>query len=56
MRPQDVIFEYDGKKVNDFEVLTAMISEDQSGDTVTIKIVRGEEEKEIRVTLGECEE
>jgi C-terminal processing protease CtpA/Prc len=56
LRPQDVICEYDGKKVNDFEVLTAMISEDQSGDTVTIKILRGDEEKEIRVTLGECEE
>ena len=54
--PQDVIYEYDGQKVTEFEVLTALISEDQSGDTVTIKILRGDEKKELRVTLGECDE
>ena len=56
LRPQDVIYEYDGQKVNEFEVLTALISEDRSGDTVTIKILRGNEKKELRVTLGECDE
>jgi hypothetical protein len=56
LRQGDVIYEYDGQAVKEFEVLTALISEDQSGDKVTIKFLRGAQENEIRVTLGEWEE
>ena len=51
----DVIVEYDGKKVADYKSLTALISGNVAGDTVTVKVVRGGQTVSRRVTLGEWE-
>jgi S1-C subfamily serine protease len=52
---KDVIYEYGGKPVSDFEQLTAMIAENRAGDTVTVKVLRQGEKLEKRVTLGQWE-
>ena len=51
----DVIYEYEGQKVTDFEMLTALISKNKAGETVTIKLLRGDERLVKKVTLGEWE-
>ncbi|MCY2991912.1 MAG: PDZ domain-containing protein [Planctomycetota bacterium] len=51
----DVLYEYEGQKVNDFEMLTALISKNKAGDTVTLKLIRGDERLVKKVTLGEWE-
>jgi len=53
LRVSDVIYEYEGKKVTDFESLTTMISENAPGDTVTIKIIRGNEKLAKKIALGD---
>lgn len=53
LKVSDVIHEYEGKKVTDFKTLTTMISENAPGDTVTIKIIRGNEKLTKRITLGD---
>jgi hypothetical protein len=52
---KDVICEYEGKPVNDFEQLTAMIAENRAGDKVTVKVLRNGEKLEKQITLGEWE-
>jgi hypothetical protein len=52
---KDVIYEYEGKPVTDFEQLTAMIAENRAGDTVTVKILRQGQKLEKRITLGQWE-
>ena len=51
----DVLYEYEGQKVSDFEMLTALIAKNKAGDTVTIKLLRGDERLVKKVTLGEWE-
>ena len=51
----DVLYEYEGQKVSDFEMLTALISKNKAGDTVTLKLIRGDERLVKKVTLGEWE-
>ena len=51
----DVILEYEGKKVADYKSLTALISANVAGDTVTVKVVRDGQTLSKRVTLGEWE-
>lgn len=53
--PNDILYEYEGQKVNDFEVLTALIAKNKAGDTITLKIIRGDERLAKKVTLGEWE-
>jgi len=53
LRVRDVIYEYEGKKVTDFKILTARISDNKPGDKVTIKIIRGNEKLAKTITLGE---
>jgi len=49
----DVIYEYEGKRVGNFERLTALIAENRPGDTVTMKIMRNDQKLTKEVTLGE---
>jgi hypothetical protein len=51
----DVLYEYEGQKVNDFDMLTALIAKNKAGETVTIKLLRGDERVVKKVTLGEWE-
>ena len=51
----DVLLEYDGKKVADYKTLTALIAGNVAGDTVTVKFARDGQTFSKRVTLGEWE-
>ena len=53
IRQGDILVKYDGKQVVDFENLTKVISENAGGDTVTMEILRGEEQLVKEVALGE---
>lgn len=48
----DIILEVDGKKINERNQLTDLISGYKPGDEVSLKIYHKGEEKEIKVTLG----
>ncbi|GIW95869.1 MAG: hypothetical protein KatS3mg110_3910 [Pirellulaceae bacterium] len=41
LQPGDIIIRYAGKRVGDFEALTALISQNRPGDEVEIQFVRG---------------
>ena len=51
----DRILEYEGTSVEDFQQLTALIAEHKPGETVSLKIVRGGEQRIKKVTLGDWE-
>lgn len=51
----DVVSEYQGEKVADYQALTAGIAGNAAGDTVTIKVIRDGQTLSKRVTLGEWE-
>jgi hypothetical protein len=55
LQTNDLIYEYEGTKVTDFEQLTALIANNEAGDTVTIKIKRRGRELAKQITLGEWE-
>ncbi|MCA9270015.1 MAG: PDZ domain-containing protein [Planctomycetales bacterium] len=56
IRPGDVVFEYAGKPVEDFQSLTKLIGENVAGDKVAIKVRRGGADLPvIELTLGEWE-
>jgi serine protease Do len=48
----DVVLSLNDDAVNDFASLTAMVREMQPGDNVRLKIKRGDETKEIQLTIG----
>lgn len=50
---RDVITEVDGKVVTDAKTVVDAVQAHKVGDTITLKIQRGTETKEIKVTLGE---
>lgn len=52
---EDVIYEYEGKKVGNFESLTALIAKSCAGDKVTMKILRKDQKLTKELTLGEWE-
>ncbi len=52
LKANDVILEVGGKKIPDAETLVRIIKKHRPGETVTILLRRGEEEKEIRATLA----
>jgi serine protease Do len=52
LRLNDVIIQVDGKDMNELEDLLKIIGEHKVGDTLKVKIMRGEEEKTVEVTLG----
>jgi S1-C subfamily serine protease len=40
LKPEDVIVEFDGKKVDDFETFSDLLQAKKAGDEVTIKVMR----------------
>lgn len=48
----DVITAIDGRKLPDFDRLTAHIAQHEPGDRITIEVLRGEEKRTLEVTLG----
>ena len=51
----DIITEFEGEKVTSASDLTLDVRKKNPGDTATIKLYRGNEEKTLQVTLGEGE-
>ena len=47
----DIIIEFDGEKISSMEKLSSKIREHKPNDIVSIKIIRGRENKEIKVKL-----
>jgi serine protease Do len=52
LRLNDIILQVDGKDMNELEDLLSVINRHKVGDTLKVKILRGEEEREVKVTLG----
>ena len=52
LRIGDIILTVDGKDMNEQEDLIKTIAEHKVGDTLSVKIMRGEEEKTLEITLG----
>ena len=52
----DIVVEFDGEEVIDKELLAKMIRMRKPGETVTIKIERNGESKDVKVKLGELTE
>ncbi len=53
LEPEDVILSIDGKEVESFSELTQHIAEKSGGDTVQLKLQRGEQKLDKEVKLGE---
>lgn len=53
LRQGDIILEFDGKRITKDNTLARLISQKRVGDKVAIKVLRGEEELMIEVTLAE---
>ncbi|MBI2123922.1 MAG: trypsin-like peptidase domain-containing protein [Candidatus Wildermuthbacteria bacterium] len=56
MREGDIILEFNGERVSPDNSLAKLIQKYNPKDTVVVKILRGEEEKILQVTLGERSE
>jgi len=52
MKPKDVIVEFDGRKLSTFDDLKESIMKRTPGDSVKVKVLRGEEQIEFDCTLG----
>ena len=52
----DIILEFNGERVTPDNSLAKLIQKYNPKDTVVVKILRGEEEKILQVTLGERSE
>ncbi len=53
MKPEDVVVEFDGKKISDVQDLRLAVANTQPGSKVKVKVVRFGEEKALDVTIGE---
>ena len=53
IRVGDIITEYAGKEVPDFQTLTSLIGENVAGDKVALTLQRGGESLKKELTLGE---
>jgi S1-C subfamily serine protease len=53
LQAEDIILEVNGDKVGDASSLGSLIQKYAVNDTITLKILRGKETKEIKVTLEE---
>src|SRR5579862_5723288 len=53
IKPGDIIFEYNGKKVIDFEGLSKITRSLKPGTEVTMKVKRGDKTVELKATLTE---
>ncbi|MCA8918861.1 MAG: trypsin-like peptidase domain-containing protein [Planctomycetes bacterium] len=52
LRVNDIILQVEGEDMNELEDLLKVIGESKVGDTLEVKMLRGEEEKTVKVTLG----
>jgi S1-C subfamily serine protease len=52
LKPGDVIAEFDGQPVPDWTVLQSQIKSARPGQTVKLKVYRGQEELNVQATLG----
>lgn len=53
LKPEDVIIKVNDKAISNFDDLTAVFQTLFAGDTVTVRVKRGEEEKELKLILAE---
>lgn len=53
LRAGDILFEFDGKPVQNLYDFTYLLRGKKPGDEVTVKVYRGEEVLQVRVLLGE---
>jgi len=56
LRNGDIILEFNGEKINKENTLAKVILKYKPGDKVNLKILRGDQEKNIEVILGERDE
>jgi len=56
LKEGDIILEFNGEKITTDNSLAKIIGEYSPGDKVTLKILRGGQEKNIEATLGEMKE
>jgi serine protease Do len=52
MQGGDVIIEFEGSPVKNFSDLSAAVEKTEPGDEVTLKVKRGEETVELKMTIG----
>jgi hypothetical protein len=52
LKPGDVIASIDGKKLPDFDRLTAQIAQHQPGDKINVEVVRNDKPDTMQVVLG----
>jgi hypothetical protein len=55
LQPGDIVVRYDGKKVEDFDGLTALIAQHAPGEASEMEVLRGPNVIKRKVTLGEWE-
>lgn len=53
LKAGDLIVEFDGKNISTMDELNGYKNEHKIGDEVSIKVLRGKEELELKLTLGE---
>jgi serine protease Do len=51
LRPTDIIFEIDGQKINQISEILQMLKNKKNGDTITCKVMRAGQVKEIKIKL-----
>lgn len=56
LEENDIILEIDGQKVDINNSLVRLMSKYEPGDTITVKVMKDGEEKDLRLTLGEFED
>lgn len=55
LQPNDIILEIDGSKLTQDKSLSSIILNKQVGDTIKLKILRGEQEQEVELKLEEMQ-
>lgn len=53
IQPKDIILEFDGQKVSTMDELKGILLKKQVGDTVTAKVVRGNQKHNVEIKLQE---
>jgi len=52
LKPGDVVVRFGGKDVESYESMRKLLQKQKPGDEVTLEVKRGDETKELRLTLG----
>lgn len=56
LKPTDIIFEIDGEKINSINEVLKMLKSKKNGDTITCKVMRAGEVKELNIKLKNVNE